>query len=68
MSRIPEQYRFWMFLNPVSGILEYSRHFLLGTGGVTIIGYLYVLSISLLIFLAGILFFKWKEAEMVEDL
>jgi ABC-type polysaccharide/polyol phosphate export permease len=52
----------------MSGILEYSRHLLIGIGGITKIGYLYVLLISFLIFLLGILVFQKKEAEMTEDL
>lgn len=68
MSKIPDQYRFWMFLNPMSGILEYSRAFLIGIGGYTAIGLIYVFGISAAILGGGILFFKWKEAEMVEDL
>lgn len=68
MSNVPEQYRFYQFLNPMSGILEYSRHFLLGIGEVTRVGYIYVLLASLLVFLLGVAVFKWKEAEMVEDL
>lgn len=68
MSNVPEKYRFYEFLNPMSGILEYARYFLVGIGGVTKIGYCYVLGISFLIFLMGIAVFKWKEAEMVEDL
>jgi ABC-2 type transport system permease protein len=68
MSRVPEKMRFYEFLNPMSGILEYSRHLLIGIGGITKIGYLYVLLISFLIFLLGILVFQKKEAEMTEDL
>ena len=68
MSNVPAQYRFYEFINPMSGILEYSRYFLIGLGGVTKLGYCYVLGISLLVFLLGAAVFKWKEAEMVEDL
>jgi ABC-2 type transport system permease protein len=68
MSNVPEKYRFYEFLNPMSGILEYSRYVLVGIGEASKIGYCYVLGISFGVFLFGILFFKWKEAEMVEDL
>jgi ABC-type polysaccharide/polyol phosphate export permease len=68
MSNVPEKYRFYEFLNPMSGVLEYSRYVLVGIGEASKIGYFYVLGISLGLFLFGILFFKWKEAEMVEDL
>lgn len=68
MSNIPEKYRFYEFINPMSGILEYSRYVLVGIGGVTKVGYCYVLVISLVIFLIGVAVFKWKEGEMVEDL
>lgn len=68
MSNVPEKFRFYEFLNPMSGILEYSRHALVGIGEVSLIGYCYVLGVSLLVFLLGVGVFKWKEAEMVEDL
>jgi lipopolysaccharide transport system permease protein len=68
MSNVPEKYRFYEFLNPMSGILEYSRHILIGLGGLTKTRYCYVLGISLLVLILGVTIFKWKEAEMVEDL
>jgi len=68
MSNVPEKYRFIQFLNPMSGILEYSRYVLVGIGGLTKMGYCYVLVVSLIVFLAGVAVFKWKEGEMVEDL
>ena len=68
MSTVPEKWRFYMYLNPMSGILDYSRNFLVGTGEVTPIGYFYVIAMSALIFAAGVFVFKWKEAEMTEDL
>jgi len=68
MSNVPEKYRFFEFLNPMSGILEYSRYVLIGLGGLSKLGYCYVLGVSLLVFFLGIAVFKWKEAEMVEDL
>ncbi len=68
MSRVPEKWRFFYFLNPMAGILDYSRHFLIGLGNVTQLGYCYVLAISLLFFLLGVFVFKHKEGEMTEDL
>jgi ABC-2 type transport system permease protein len=68
MSNVPANYRFYEFLNPMSGILEYSRYVLIGLGGLTKTGYCYVMAFSLITFVLGVLFFKWKEAEMVEDL
>jgi ABC-type polysaccharide/polyol phosphate export permease len=68
MSNVPEKFRFYEFLNPMSGILEYSRHILIGLGGLSKLGYCYVLGVSPLVFFLGIAVFKWKEAEMVEDL
>jgi len=68
MSNVPANYRFYEFLNPMSGILEYSRYVLIGLGGLTKTGYCYVLGISIIVFFLGVLVFKWKEAEMVEDL
>jgi ABC-2 type transport system permease protein len=67
-SNIPEKWRFFFFLNPVCGIISYSRYFLIGTGESTILGYSYVLLISAIIFLLGLFVFKWKEGDMVEDL
>jgi len=68
MSLIPEKWRFYIFLNPMSGILEYSRYLLVGIGGLTKIGYCYAIGISILFFVLGVAIFKLKESEMVEDL
>jgi ABC-type polysaccharide/polyol phosphate export permease len=68
MSNVPEKFRFYEFLNPMSGILEYSRYVVIGLGGLSKLGYCYVLGVSLLVFFLGIAVFKCKEAEMVEDL
>mgnify|MGYP000066467316 CR=1 FL=1 len=68
MHLVPEKWRFFLFLNPMSGVLEYARYLLIGLGGVTKIGYCYVLGVSLAVFLLGVLVFKTKEGEMVEDL
>jgi lipopolysaccharide transport system permease protein len=68
MSQVPENWRFYLFLNPMSGVLDYSRYLLIGLGGLTKTGYCYVLGVSLLLFLIGVAIFKWKEGEMVEDL
>jgi ABC-type polysaccharide/polyol phosphate export permease len=68
MSKIPEEWRFYMFINPISGLLEYSRYFLVGIGGVTHAGYFYVLSTSVIILAAGIYYFEKKNPEMTEEL
>jgi ABC-type polysaccharide/polyol phosphate export permease len=68
MKMVPEKWRFFLFLNPMSGIIDYSRYLLVGIGGLTKIGYCYVLGVSLIFFILGVLVFKTKEGEMVEDL
>ncbi len=68
MSLVPEQWRFFLFLNPMSGVLDYSRYLLIGLGGLTKMGYCYVVGFSIAVFLLGVLVFKTKEGEMVEDL
>ncbi len=68
MSKVPEEWRFYVFINPLAGILDYSRHFLVGLGGATQIGYLYVVGVSLAVFLGGVWFFQAKHFEMTEDL
>jgi ABC-type polysaccharide/polyol phosphate export permease len=68
MRLVPPQWRFALFLNPMSGILEYSRYVLVGIGGVTKIGFCYVGVISLVIFVSGVILFIRKEADMVENL
>lgn len=68
MSNVPEKWRFYVYLNPMSGILDYSRNFLVGTGQVTPLGYTYVLVMCCFLFVLGVVIFKWKEAEMTEDL
>ncbi len=68
MSMVPEKLRFFMFLNPVAGILTYSRYVLVGIGELTKSGYCYVLGVSVFMFLLGIFVFTSKEGEMTEDL
>jgi lipopolysaccharide transport system permease protein len=68
MSRVPDNLRFYMFLNPMSGILEYSRYVLVDIGSLTKIGYTYVVVSSIVIFILGVLVFQGKQAEMTEDL
>jgi ABC-type polysaccharide/polyol phosphate export permease len=68
MTMVPEHFRFFMFINPLSGILSYSRYLIVGIGSVTKSGYCYVMAVSLFVFLIGVAVFKWKEGEMVEDL
>jgi ABC-2 type transport system permease protein len=68
MSTVPEKWRFYLFMNPMSGVLDYSRYFLVGLGSITQLGYCYVIAVSFLLFVAGCLVFKWKEGAMVEDL
>ena len=68
MTMVPEKLRFYMFINPLSGILTYSRYLIVGIGGLTKSGYCYVTAVSLIVFCIGVAVFKWKEGEMVEDL
>lgn len=68
MSNVPEKWRFYVYLNPLSGILDYSRNFLIGIGNVTPIGYAYVIGMSIFLFSVGVCVFKYKEGEMTEDL
>ena len=68
MSMVPEKWRFYYFLNPMSGLINYSRYVLVGLGGLTKTGYIYVSAVSLFIFILGVFIFQIKEAEMTEDL
>lgn len=68
MSTVPEKWRSLIFLNPMSGIIEYSRYVLLGIGGLTKVGFIYIIFLSIAISIIGLLVFKTKEGEMVEDL
>jgi ABC-2 type transport system permease protein len=68
MRLVPPEWRFALFLNPMSGILEYSRYVLVGLGGATKIGYVYVCITSMMLFFLGVFLFVRKEADMVENL
>jgi ABC-type polysaccharide/polyol phosphate export permease len=68
MKLVPSEWRFALFLNPMSGILEYSRYVLIGLGGVTKTGYCYVCAVSMVVFILGTVLFIRKEADMVENL
>lgn len=68
MSLVPEKWRFFLFLNPLAGVLEYSRCALIGTGEITAQGVLYVFLGTVCVFIAGVVIFLKRELIAIEEL
>lgn len=68
MSLVPEKWRFFLFLNPLAGILEYSRYAMTGIGQVTWSGVVFVLCSTLISFGGGLWVFFNREPAIVEEL
>ncbi len=68
MSLVPEKWRFFLFLNPMAGILEYSRFAMTGTGQLTLSGVCFVLCSTFFFFGLGLWVFFNREPVVVEEL
>lgn len=68
LSEVPDQYRFWMSLNPMAPIAETFRFALLGNGTFVPESLLYSTGFATLILFSGIYFFKKTERRVVDYL
>ena len=66
LSSVPNQYRNFLILNPVTPIIEGFRHIFLGVGQFSIIMYCYSLFISIIIFVFGVLIFFRVEKNFID--
>ena len=68
LSEVPEKYRFWVSLNPMTPVVETFRFALLGKGTFIPQSLLYSICIALLILISGMYFFKRTERRVVDYL
>lgn len=61
ISIIPEKFRWLLFLNPISGIIDAHRVFILGHKPLDLISLGISMTVGLLIFISGIFFFRRTE-------
>ncbi len=61
VSLIPEQYRLWAYLNPMTGITDAFRACMLGHTQVNALGLMISLTMSTVILISGLMYFKKTE-------
>jgi len=65
---VPERFRFLIGLNPMTGVVEGFRWSLLGAGEGPGLTMLVSVLLSLLLFVSGIIWFRWRERTFVDHL
>lgn len=68
LSEIPENYRFWVSLNPIAPVVETFRFALLGKGSFSPGLLLYSAAVAIFILLSGMCLFKRTEKRVVDYL
>ncbi len=66
LSEVPEGFRIFFVLNPVTGLLECMRYACFGAGEISLFMILYSVFFTLIILFAGILLFNKNEKEFVD--
>ena len=61
ISMVPEQYRFWYALNPMTGVIEGFRAVIAGTGQIPWSPILLSLGMGVVLFLSGAFYFRKTE-------
>ena len=65
-KKLPDYAADLVAYNPLTQIIEGFRYMLLDTGSFSWIGFLYVLSISILLFLIGLVIFNRTEKSFID--
>lgn len=66
-SRMPQQWAWIVFLNPMAPVVELFRYILLGAGGVYPMAYAWSVGVSALLFFSGLVIFKRTERTFVDS-
>lgn len=66
LQSLPEKYRSWIALNPLSHLIEIFRNGLLGTGRLDLSGLLYTTLFTSIILLAGMIIFNRNEKSFMD--
>lgn len=64
---VPENFRIILYINPVAGLIEYSRAFIFGTS-MPDMGYILGFGIVLILFITAIIFYKKIEKDITDML
>lgn len=66
LSSVPEKYRFWILINPMTPVLEGFRSAFLGTGSFEPIHLALSSGVTILIFLIGLSVFNYTEKDFMD--
>jgi lipopolysaccharide transport system permease protein len=66
LSQIPTKYQWFYFLNPVTMIIEIFRHAVLGQGFFSIEKYIISITVTLVLFMLGIILFSRVEKTFID--
>jgi len=66
LSSIPEKYRFWILLNPLTSVIETFRFIFFDTGSFNIMHLLYSAVFAFVIVIIGILMFNRVEKTFID--
>lgn len=66
-GRMPQEWAWIVFLNPMAPIVELFRHILLGAGGIYPAAYAWSVGVSLALFFSGLVLFKRTERTFVDS-
>jgi lipopolysaccharide transport system permease protein len=66
LSSVPEKFKFWIEINPMTAVLEGFRYAFLGSGTASIASLLTSLSISIAIFFIGVIVFNNVEKDFMD--
>ena len=66
LSLVPEKYKLFILLNPITSVIESFRYISLGTGQLRNIAIFYSIIITLIIFIFGLLIFNRVEKNFID--
>ena len=66
LSSVPEKYKFWIRLNPMTPVLEGFRYSFLGVGSFSSVDIIISLGISVLVFVVGLMVFNYVEKDFMD--
>jgi lipopolysaccharide transport system permease protein len=66
LSTVPQQYRFWFLINPMTPVLEGFRYGFLGTGSFEPIHLAVSGIITMVIFFVGLMVFNYTEKDFMD--
>ncbi len=68
LSRVPEKYQHYLLLNPITGIIQYSRRAIIEHDFPAINGTTYILIWTIAVLIIGFCVFKWLSPQAAEEL